>query len=43
MMMRGVEKQHSGAMTSAMLRCVPRAQEDARRIPGAGESPGNQF
>jgi GTP cyclohydrolase I len=38
MMMRGVEKQHSGAMTSAMLGDFPRPQRHARRIPGPGQS-----
>ncbi len=36
MMMRGVEKQHSGAVTSAMLGAFPRAQGDARRVSVAG-------
>ena len=36
MVMRGVEKQNSTAMTSAMLGVFPREQADARRIPRAG-------
>ncbi len=36
MMMRGVEKQHSGAVTSAMLGGFPGAQGDPRRVPLAG-------
>ena len=37
MMMRGVEKQHSGTVTSAMLGRF-REQRDARRVPVAGET-----
>ena len=37
MMMRGVEKQHSGAMTSAMLGAFRDTQGDARRVSVAGE------
>ena len=36
MMMRGVEKQHSGTVTSAMLGAFRDEQSHARRVPGAG-------
>ena len=36
MMMRGVEKQHSGTVTSAMLGAFRDQQGDARRISVAG-------
>ncbi len=33
MMMRGVEKQHSAAVTSSMLGCIPQRRGNALRIP----------
>ena len=38
MMMRGVEKQHSGTVTSAMLGRLPGAQGDPGRVPVTGQS-----
>ncbi len=35
MMMRGVEKQHSGTITSTMIEGLPQEQSHSRRIPGA--------
>ena len=35
MMMRGVEKQHSGTMTSAMLGAFRDRERNARRVPVA--------
>ena len=43
MMMRGVEKQHSGTVTSAMLGGVSRAQGNARRVPLAGLARNHSF
>ena len=40
MMMRGVEKQHSGTVTSTMLGTFPQEQGHARRIPGPGAASG---
>ena len=39
MMMRGVEKQHSGSDDQRDAGSIPRLQRDARRVSGAGESP----
>jgi len=39
MMMRGVEKQHSGAMTSAMLGAFRTQKKTRDEFSGAGESP----
>jgi GTP cyclohydrolase I len=37
MMMRGVEKQHSGTRDQRHAGGVPQSERNARRVPGAGE------
>ena len=43
MMMRGVEKQHSGTVTSAMLGRIPEEQGDARRVPSLIKQDASRF